>query len=340
MPRFDAVLFDFDGVLADSEPLHYACWAEALAPLGVALSWEFFRDRCVGLDDREMMRLVAAQSDPPRDWETLWTRHPAKKELFSRRMLAAPPFAPGIGPLLEELHGAYRLAVVTSSARTEIEPALAAGALLEYFDVLVCGREAERLKPAPDPYQMAARLTGANRPLVVEDSAYGIASGRAAGFEVLVIPTPADTAELLRRRLLRDARPACYNPGMIQGIEHTAIASPDPHKLAQWYVERLGFVVNYTSSGSKTVFVKAPDGSMIEIIEANQAPRPAVDMKNPGLRHLALKVDDFDAAYARLQEANVSFLTERATVGGNTTVFFTDCDGNILHLLHRQNPLP
>jgi glyoxylase I family protein len=126
---------------------------------------------------------------------------------------------------------------------------------------------------------------------------------------------------------------------MIQGIEHTAIASPDPHKLAHWYVERLGFVVNYTSSNSKTVFIKAPDGSMIEIIEANQTPRPAVDMKNPGLRHLALTVADFDAAYARLQEAGVSFLTEKAAAGGNTTVFFTDCDGNILHLLHREKPL-
>jgi HAD superfamily hydrolase (TIGR01509 family) len=201
MPRFDAVLFDFDGVLADSEPLHYACWAEVLAPLGVILTWEFFRDHCVGLDDREMMHLVAARSNPPHDWETLWARHPAKKELFIRRMLAAPPFAPGIGPLLGELHLGYKLAVVTSSARTEIEPALAAGALLEYFDALVCGREAERLKPAPDPYLTAAGLVGAKQPLVVEDSPYGIASGRAAGFEVLVIPTPADTAELVRRRL-------------------------------------------------------------------------------------------------------------------------------------------
>ena len=203
VPQFDAVLFDFDGVLADSEPLHYACWAEALAPLGVVLTWEFFRDHCVGLDDREMMRLIAAQSDPPRDWETLWARHPEKKEMFRLRMLAAPPFAPGIGPLLKELHGAYKLAVVTSSARSEIEPALEAGALLAYFDALVCGREAERLKPAADPYLAAARLLGAKQPLVVEDSPYGIASGRAAGFEVLAIPTTEETTKLVRQRLER-----------------------------------------------------------------------------------------------------------------------------------------
>ena len=65
---------------------------------------------------------------------------------------------------------------------------------------------------------------------------------------------------------------------MVKGIEHTAIASPDPHKLAGWYVEHLDFVINYQSAGSKTTFVKAPDGSMIEIIESRGAPpaaRPA-----------------------------------------------------------------
>ena len=126
---------------------------------------------------------------------------------------------------------------------------------------------------------------------------------------------------------------------MIQGIEHTAIASPDPHKLARWYVDRLGFVINYTSSSSKTVFVKAPDGLMVEIIESNQTPRPPLNMKDPGLRHMALTVTDFDAACARLQGEGVAFLTEKAASGGNATVFFTDCDGNILHLLHREKPL-
>jgi glyoxylase I family protein len=127
---------------------------------------------------------------------------------------------------------------------------------------------------------------------------------------------------------------------MIQGIEHTAIASPDPHKLAQWYVGRLAFVVNYAPSNSKALFVKAPNGSMIEIIEANDTPRPPLNMKDPGLRHLAIAVTDFDAAYAALKAEGVTFLTEKATSGGNTTAFFADCDGNILHLLHRETPLP
>jgi predicted enzyme related to lactoylglutathione lyase len=85
--------------------------------------------------------------------------------------------------------------------------------------------------------------------------------------------------------------------------------------------------------------VKARDGSMIEIIESNAAPRPQA-MRDPGFRHLAIAVTDFDAVLARLQSKSVTFLTAPEKSGGNSLVFFTDCDGNILHLLHREQPLP
>jgi glyoxylase I family protein len=127
---------------------------------------------------------------------------------------------------------------------------------------------------------------------------------------------------------------------MIKGIEHTAIASPDPERLAQWYVENLGFTINFQSKNSRTRFVKAPDGSMIEIIEAGSAAAGVSAMNHPGLRHLALTVDDFAAECQRLKAAGVTFLSEPSTKGGNSLVFFTDPDGNILHLLHRETPLP
>jgi glyoxylase I family protein len=126
---------------------------------------------------------------------------------------------------------------------------------------------------------------------------------------------------------------------MVKGIEHTAIASPDPERLARWYCDLLGFVINYQSKTSRTVFVKAADGSMIEIIEASGAAPGASKLHDPGLRHLALTVDDFEAACRRLKEQNVNLLSEPATKGGNSTLFFTDPDGNILHLLHREKPL-
>lgn len=125
---------------------------------------------------------------------------------------------------------------------------------------------------------------------------------------------------------------------MVTGIEHTAIASADPERLARWYVDHLGFTINYKSSNSRTHFVKAPDGSMIEIIESKgEASLPG--LKDAGIRHMAMLVSDFPAECDRLRASGVEFLGEPQTVSGNSTVFFRDCDGNILHLLHREKPL-
>jgi len=127
---------------------------------------------------------------------------------------------------------------------------------------------------------------------------------------------------------------------MVQGIEHAAIVSPDPEKLAQWYVERLGFTINYHSPASKTTFVKAPNGSMLEIILSNGAPRAAQQLRDAGLRHLAIAVTDFDAVYAALKNGGVQFISEPENAKGNRVVFFTDPDGNYLHLIQREKPLP
>jgi len=108
---------------------------------------------------------------------------------------------------------------------------------------------------------------------------------------------------------------------------------------AHWYVEHLDFAINYQPANSRTVFIKAHDGSRIEIIEASGA-RRTPGMRDPGLCHLAIAVTDFAAAYARLRSQAVPFLTAPETVGGSTVAFFTDGDGNILHLLHRETPLP
>ena len=128
---------------------------------------------------------------------------------------------------------------------------------------------------------------------------------------------------------------------MVTGIEHTAIASPDPQRLADWYREHLDFsIVDFHPPNSKTVFIRARDGSMIEIIESTGPAAAQPAFRDPGLRHLAIAVTDFDAVHRRLQSKSVRFLTERESSHGNTLIFFADCDGNILHLLHRERPLP
>ncbi|MCL5746034.1 MAG: VOC family protein, partial [Acidobacteria bacterium] len=72
---------------------------------------------------------------------------------------------------------------------------------------------------------------------------------------------------------------------MFRGLEHTALASPDPERLARWYVDHLEFAVNYTYDGN--FFVKAPNGTMLEIIPSEGARAPQ-KIKDPGIRHLAI----------------------------------------------------
>lgn len=124
---------------------------------------------------------------------------------------------------------------------------------------------------------------------------------------------------------------------MFRGLEHTAIASPNPEALANWYAKNLEFHINYTYDGN--YFVKASNGTMLEIIPS-VGERGSNQMKDPGIRHLAIAVDDFDSAHAQLKKQGVHFLGEPFMNQGNRLVFFADGDGNIVHLIHREKPLP
>ena len=124
---------------------------------------------------------------------------------------------------------------------------------------------------------------------------------------------------------------------MFKGLEHTAIASPNPQKLAKWYVDHLDFHINYEYDGN--YFVKAANGTMLEIIPGKGTLAPP-QLDDPGIRHLAIQVDDFEAAHQRLRTAGVRFLGEPMNKQGNRLLFFADRDGNILHLIQREKPLP
>ena len=204
---FDSILFDFDGVLADTEPIHFACWRQVLAGVGIDLPLSRLHE-FVGVADRAMLARLGAECRPARSADDLWPTYELKKALFRDRIEVEQAIQPSTVELINMLHADYKLAVVSSSHRSEIEPPLDRAGVRPLFQVLVCGMEIPNLKPAPDPYLRAAALLGARHPLVVEDSDAGVAAGLAAGFEVLRISTPDRLPQELRARLASRCKPA------------------------------------------------------------------------------------------------------------------------------------
>jgi len=172
-----------------------------MEPFGIQLDWGFYQKQCVGVSDRDFVERLAAERVPPVPFDDIFSKYPYKKELFRARIIENLPFLDATRALIRDLSEQYPLAVVSSSGRTEIEPALEAAGLRPFFHSLVCGKEVPHLKPAPDPYLRAAELLGASNPLVVEDSESGVRSGLAAGFEVLRVSSPKAMADEVRAKL-------------------------------------------------------------------------------------------------------------------------------------------
>jgi len=123
---------------------------------------------------------------------------------------------------------------------------------------------------------------------------------------------------------------------MFTGIEHFAIASPNPRRLADYYVDTLEFEITFEYAGN--YFIQAKNGALIEIIPS-EGDRPESAVRTPGMRHIAISVTDFDAAYNQLKGQGVVLVGDPYEVQGNRLAFFQDPDGNLLHLIYREKPL-
>jgi beta-phosphoglucomutase len=192
-----ALLFDFDGVLADTEPLHFKCWQEVLQTKGIDLDWNYYQTKCIGISDRQMLQTLGQIGPVVYSIDELMPLYPLKKRLFQdlaaqTRLISQT--------LLSELtkFSDYKIAIVTSSGRSEIEPILLRENVMSLLTTAVYGNEVKALKPDPEPYRTAMERLGVTRAIAFEDSAAGIASARAAGCQVVEVKRPDDLPQLLR----------------------------------------------------------------------------------------------------------------------------------------------
>jgi beta-phosphoglucomutase family hydrolase len=184
---FNAYLFDCDGTIADSMPLHYVAWSKALSEWNCEFSEELF---------------YAWGGMPVADIiSTLNTRHglnmpnqqvATRKEQLYYEILPQLKAVPEVLEHIEARHGQIPLAVVSGSTRDSVTASLETLKILDRFDTLVCAGDYRKSKPDPEPFLIAAerlRIAPADC-LVFEDTDMGIQAATAAGMASVKIPQP------------------------------------------------------------------------------------------------------------------------------------------------------
>jgi HAD superfamily hydrolase (TIGR01509 family) len=193
-----AVLFDFDGVLVNSEPMHFLALHESLSHFGVDLGEQEYYEQLIGYDDRGAIRHVFARRGRPLEAKLLLrivaTKNRHMMQLIHRRKLSA---LPGVEELVRGLWRNYPLAICSGALREEIEAMLEAVSLRDCFNVIVAAEDVTVGKPDPSGYLLSAeliqrqrRMTATLRPqdcLVVEDAPAVIRSVRQKGFTALAV---------------------------------------------------------------------------------------------------------------------------------------------------------
>jgi HAD superfamily hydrolase (TIGR01509 family) len=186
---FRAYLFDCDGTIADSMPLHYIAWKKALGEWGCPFDEELFYE-WGGKPAAEIIATLNQMNGLKMPVETL-AEH--KEDLYFELLPQLKP-VPEVLELIEAKHGRIPFAVVSGGRRISVVSSLTTLGLMDRFDTIVGAEDYRNSKPAPDAYLIAAaRLGVAPRDcLVFEDTDMGIQAATAAGMASVKIPSPME----------------------------------------------------------------------------------------------------------------------------------------------------
>jgi HAD superfamily hydrolase (TIGR01509 family) len=190
---FDAVIFDCDGTLVHSMPLHFEAWCEALSMHGAANI--FKEDVFYAMGGRPTQDIVVEIND-----EYGLKLDPqkvafSKREAFLRK-LGQLELIDEVAAFAESLRGKLPMAIATGGTRLVIEKTLQAVGVSDLFEEVVTADDVANGKPAPDIFLKAAQMLGVKpeRCLVLEDAPAGVMAGQLAGMTVIAIPAPLNYA--------------------------------------------------------------------------------------------------------------------------------------------------
>ena len=195
------IIFDFDGVLADTEDLHCAAFQRVARDRDLALSRDDYYQRFLGLPDHDCIAAFCADAGSTLQAGEL-DRLVARKRRHFAELSATTDLYPGVAVVLRGLHAHFALAVASGAARDEIEAVLQRAGVQNLFGAIVAAEDVAAGKPAPDPFLRAltdlnrhrARPFASRECVVVEDSPAGVVAARAAGMRCIAVTTSHESA--------------------------------------------------------------------------------------------------------------------------------------------------
>ena len=194
-----AVVFDFDGVIADSEPLHYEGFRRVLARQGVALARTDYYEKYLGYDDAGAFRAALADHGQHFDDGRIAGLVADKLAVFPEMVAGQSVIYEGAAACIARLGAEVPLAIASGAALNDIEVVLSGTGLRERFRTVVAAEHTPRSKPHPDPYRRAVDIlreqgvlamdTPPRHVVAIEDSVWGLQSARDAGLRTVAVTT-------------------------------------------------------------------------------------------------------------------------------------------------------
>lgn len=192
------VVFDFDGVLADTERLHLKAFQHVLGGRGWQLDEAEYFDQYLGFDDRGLVVAFGADHDLPFTGADVATLVAEKGRVFASLVESGDVLFPGAQACVEQLAAHFSLGIASGALKDEIVSILRGAKLDSYFPVIVAADDVSSCKPSPEPYLTAAHRLGVVPAacVAVEDSVPGLAAARAAGMRTIGLTTTSPAAQL------------------------------------------------------------------------------------------------------------------------------------------------
>ena len=205
-----AVIFDFDGVIADSEPLHFRAFQQALAEDGLELSPKEYYARYLGYDDVGMFQAFGEDRGLPMESARVTELVARKGAKLQAMLTAGSVLFPGAVEFVRAAARAVPIAIASGALRHEIDEVIAAAGVSDLFSAIVASGDTPESKPSPAPYRLAfERLRDAagialdpRRCVAIEDSRWGLESARGAGLRCVGVTNSYPADELVGAELV------------------------------------------------------------------------------------------------------------------------------------------